>query len=197
MALSFPRPQPTSIGIEQITLRAVNATAVSSSPFTYKQQVFQHSGARWEADVVIPSIRRDLSDAWVAMLVSLRGTSGTFLLGDPDHATIKGTASSMTVTGDAGDETVTINVDGSSTLKAGDHFQLGTGADSKLHMVLADATGDGTLEIWPPLRTNYTAASATLSNPKGVFRLASNITEWTINNASAYGISFSAVEDLT
>jgi len=197
MAISYPRPQPTSIGIEQITLRAVNATAVTSSPFTYKQQVFQHSGARWEADVVIPSTRRDLSDAWVSMLVSLRGASGTFLLGDPDHATLRGTTPFLKVFGNTGDTTVTANIGNNSTILAGDHFQLGSGSTSRLHMVLEDLEGDGALEIWPPLRADYTDAPTVLTNPKGVFRLASNVSEWSVNNASAYGISFSAVEDLT
>lgn len=198
MAISYPLSTPTTIGIEQITLRAQNAVATSQSPFTYKQQVFQHPGARWEADVTIPTTRRDLADAWVSMLVALGGPYGTFLLGDPDHQTQKGTATSLSVTGSKGDRTVTADLNSeSATLLAGDHFQLGSGSDSRLHMVLVDATGDGSLEIWPPLRTNYTAASATLSSPKGVFRLSQGVTEWSINNASAYGISFSAVEDLT
>lgn len=197
MAISYPRSQPTTIGIEQITFRTKNAVATAESKFTYKQQVFQHPGARWEVDVTIPSTRRDISDAWVSMLVSLRGQAGTFLLGDPDHTSLRGTASTLTITGNAGNETVTANVDGSSTLLAGDHFQLGSGSNSRLHMVLEDRAGDGALEIWPPLRTNYSGASATLTAPKCVFRLASNVSEWSINNASAYGISFSAVEDLT
>lgn len=197
MAITYPRPQPTTIGIEQITFRAKNAVATTESPFTYKQQVFQHSGARWEVDVMIPSTRRDLSQAWVSMLVSLRGQTGTFLLGDPDHETQTGLATSMTITGNAGDETITVNsLD--NTLYAGDHFQLGSGANSRLHMVLKDfEAGDTTLEIWPPLRRDYSTASCSFSSPKCVFRLASNVTEWSINNASAYGISFSAVEDLT
>jgi hypothetical protein len=198
MAISYPRPQPTSIGFEQITIRAYNAVGKTESPFTYKQQIFQHTGTKWEADVVIPSVRRDVSDAWVSTLVSLRGMSGTILLGDPDHASIRGTATTMSITGSLGDDTVTADLNSSgATILAGDHFQLGSGSDSRLHMVLEDRTGDGSLEIWPPLRDNYTTASATLTNPKCVFRLSSNLTEWSINNASAYGISFSAVEDLT
>lgn len=197
MAISYPLSAPTTIGIEQITFRTKNAIATSESPFSYKQQVYQHSGARWEADVSIPATRRDLAQSWVAMLVGLRGQSGTFLLGDPDHTTQTGTATAMTVTGSLGDSTITVN-SLNGTLKAGDHFQLGSGNNARLHMVLLDkASGAGDLEIWPPLRANYSSASATLSEPKGVFRLANNITEWSVNSSSAYGISFSAVEDLT
>lgn len=197
MAISYPRPQPTSIGIEQITLRAVNAVATSRSPFTFKQQVFQHAGAVWQADVTIPPLRRDVTQAWVGMLTSLYGMAGTMLLGDPDHTEPLGTATALTITGSARDKTITVNTL-NGTLKAGDHFQVGTGADSRLHMVVIDkASGAGGMEIWPPLRSDYTSVTASLDTPQGVFRLSSNVTEWSINNANQYGITFSVEEDLT
>ena len=194
MALSYPLATPTSIGIESIELRAVNAVATSQSPFTYKQQIISHGGQKWEASVSIPSVHRDLAAQWKAMLVGLKGPVGTFLLGDPDYATPQGTISgSPTLTGNAGDETVTIDMDG--TLKAGDYIQLGSGSAAKLHQVLLDQDGDGTLEIWPALRSDYTEPETVIfTAPQGVFRLANNVTSWSINNASTYGISFEAVE---
>lgn len=195
MAISYPLTTPTTIGIESITLRAVNAVATSQSPFTYKQQIVSHGGQRWEASITIPAVRRDLSAEWAAFLVALKGQQGTFLLGDPDYATPRGDVSSCAVTGSAGDESVTVVMTG--TLKAGDYIQLGGGSAARLHKVLVEQTGNGTLEIWPALRDDYTSASATFYNAKGVFRLATNIGEWSINNSSAYGISFEAVEAIT
>ena len=195
MAITYPLATPTSIGIESIELRAVNAVATSQSPFTYKQQVITHGGQRWEASVSIPSVHRDKAAQWKAMLVALKGQRGTFLLGDPDYVTPQGTVSSCTLTGTVGSESPTVVMTG--TLKAGDYIQLGTGADSKLHQVLVDQSGNGTLEIWPALRTGYTSASVDFSSPKGVFRLSTNLTSWSINNASTYGISFEAVEAIT
>jgi hypothetical protein len=81
------------------------------------------------------------------------------------------------------------------TLLAGDYIQLGSGSNAKLHKVLVDQSGSGTLEIWPALRSNFSGA-ATLTNTKGVFRLASNQTNWSIGNSSAYGIQFEAMEDI-
>ena len=195
MALTYPLSTPTTIGIESIELRAVNAVAVSQSPFTYKQQVISHGGQKWEASVNIPSVHRDKAAQWKAMLVGLKGQVGTFLLGDPDYATPQGTVSSCTLTGSVGDETVNVVMTG--TLKAGDYIQLGSGSSAKLHQVLLDQDGDGSLEIWPSLRSDYTDATVTFDNPKGVFRLSNNVTSWSINNASIYGISFEAVEALT
>ena len=194
MALSYPLDTPTSIGIESIELRAVNAVATSQSPFTYKQQIISHGGQKWEASVNIPSVHRDKAAQWKALLVGLKGPVGTFLLGDPDYATPQGTVSSCTLTGSAGDETVTVVMTG--TLLAGDYIQLGSGSAAKLHQVLLDQDGDGSLEIWPALRSNYTSETVIFNAPKGVFRLATNISSWSINNASTYGISFEAVEAL-
>lgn len=192
MAISYPLSTPTTIGIESIELRAVNAVAVSQSPFTYKQQVVSQGGQKWEASVNIPSVRRDLAADWKALLVALKGQTGTFLLGDPDYDTPRGNVSSCTLSGTAGDSTATVTMTG--TLKAGDYIQLGSGSSSRLHQVLVDQTGDGSLEIWPDLRSTYTDESVTFNSAKGVFRLSNNITSWSINNASSYGISFEAVE---
>ena len=192
MAISYPLSTPSTIGIESITLRAVNAVITSQSPFTYKQQVVSHQGQRWEASVSIPSVRRDLSADWAAMLVALKGQTGTFLLGDPDYATPRGNVSSCVITGNAGDETVSAVMTG--TLKAGDYIQLGAGSSARLHKVLIDRIGNGDLEIWPNLRSDYTDQAAIFNSPKGLFRLNQNVSEWSINNASAYGISFDAVE---
>ena len=192
MALSYPLATPTTIGIESIELRAVNAVAVSQSPFTYKQQVISHGGQKWEASVNIPSVHRDKAAEWKAMLVGLKGQAGTFLLGDPDYATPQGTVSSCVLTGGAGDDNATVVMTG--TLKAGDYIQLGSGSSAKLHQVLLDQDGDGTIQIWPSLRSTYSSATVTFNSPKGVFRLATNMTSWSINNASIYGISFEAVE---
>lgn len=192
MAITYPLNTPTSIGIENITLRAVNATTTSQSPFTYKQQVVAFEGQRWEASVSIPPVHRDLAAPWKSLLVSLKGQVGTFLLGDPDYVTPRGTATICLITGSVGDSSVSVDMTG--TLLAGDYIQLGTGIDARLHQVLVDQDGAGTLEIWPSLRNNYVDSPANLDSPKGVFRLAGNTTEWSINNTSVYGISFNAVE---
>jgi hypothetical protein len=192
MAITYPLNTPTSIGIESIELRAVNSVAVSQSPFTFKQQVISHGGQKWEASVSIPVVHRDLAAPWKAMLVALKGQVGTFLLGDPDYATPRGTVSSCALSGTAGQDTATVVMTGS--LLAGDYIQLGGGASSRLHKVLVDQTGNGNLEIWPALKNSYTSSAVTFNSPKGVFRLSGNTTSYSINSTSLYSISFEAVE---
>jgi hypothetical protein len=194
MAISYPVSTPTDIGIADIQLSATNAVAVSKSPFTFATQVHAYSGEMWSASVTIPTVRKELAEPWVAFLLSLRGQYGTFLLGDPNRATPQGTASSASITGSTGDRSVSVSMVG--TLLAGDYIQLGSGSSARLHKVLVDKSGSGTLEIWPALRSNYSSSSATLTNAKGVFRLASNSTQWGIGSSSAYSIQFDAMEDL-
>lgn len=194
MSISYPVSTPTDIGIASVKLSATNAVAVSRSPYTFAIQVHAYSGEMWSASVTIPTVLKDLAEPWVAFLLSLRGQYGTFLLGDPNRTSPQGTATSATITGSTGDRTVTVAMTG--TLLAGDYLQLGSGSSAKLHKVLVDQSGSGTLEIWPALRDDYTTESATLTNPKGVFRLSSNSTEWGIGNSSTYSIQFEAMEDL-
>jgi hypothetical protein len=208
MAITYPLSLPTTIGIGEIELRANNVVGVSQSPFTYKQQVVQHQGQRWEASVSIPPVRKDLAEEWIAFLISLKGPVGTFYLGDPNMATPRGTIlSGTTVTLDsaaaAGDETVALTKGAgpakSNVFLPGDYIQIGTDSSRTLHKVLNtvdwDANGDGTADIWPHIRgTVASGTSVVHQSTTGKFRLTSGLTSWSINNASTYGISFDAVE---
>lgn len=184
---------PTSIGIAQIVLRARQTVATSESPFTYKQQVIRHTGDRWEASVTIPSVQKDLAEPWVAFLLRCKGPVNTFNLGDPNMKTKQGNIQGMTITGSAGDDSVTVGAT-SGSIKAGDYFQVGTGSSAKLYKALNDASNTQTLDIFPRLRANASTASVDLTSPEGTFRLAQPVTEWSINNAGAYGIQFECVE---
>jgi len=194
MAISYPVNTPTNIGIANITLMAENAVAISQSPFTFQQQVVAHPGQRWAASISLPPMKRQDAESWVAFLLSLYGQVGTFLLSDPNCPAPRGTATSATLTGSARSSSPTITMTG--TLLAGDYISLGSGASTRLHKVVQDRSGTGTLEIWPALRSSYTSATVDLTASKGVFRLKDNITQWNINEISSYGITFDCVEAL-
>jgi hypothetical protein len=206
MAISYPLSLPTSIGIAQIELRATNAVAVSRSPFTFSTQVHAYTGSAWQADVSLPSIRRDLAEDWVAWLLSLRGQLGTFYLGDPNAVTPRGSArdTDTVFTSAAVSSGSSIAVDSAPTsitgyLKAGDYIQVGTGTARQLFKVLADvdtnSLGEATIDVWPNVRTSIANNSLiTVENAKGLFRLSSNEQTYSINEASFYGISFGAME---
>jgi hypothetical protein len=194
MAISYPVNTPTNIGIANITLMAENAVAISQSPFTFQQQVVAHPGQRWAASISLPPMKRQDAESWVAFLLSLYGQVGTFLLSDPNCSAPRGTATSATLTGSAGSTSPTITMTG--TLLAGDYISLGSGATARLHKVVQNRSGNGTIEIWPALRSSVTGASVDLTEAKGRFRLKDNITQWSINEISSYGITFDCVEAL-
>jgi len=85
---------------------------------------------------------------------------------------------------------------------AGDYIQLGSGSSATLHKVLqqvdSDLLGEATLEIWPKLRkTANDDDTIVVENAVGVFRLVNSSQSWDIDDRSAYGISFDAVEAIT
>ena len=207
MAISYPRTFPTHTGIKAINLRAVNQSAISASPFTFKQQVHKHTGERWEAEVTLPPMKRTDAEQWIAWLMSMGGLSGTFLMGDPLGATARGAASGTPVV-DGGSQTgSTLTINGAVTsvtgwIKAGDYIQLGGGSSATLHKVLQDAASDASggvaLDIWPSLRSSPTDGSTVVvSGAEGRWRLNAATVDWSIDNAAVFGLTFGAIEAIT
>ena len=206
MAISYPLALPATNTIRSIELRTVNAVAYSRSPFTFAGQAHEYAGKMWQADITLKPMRRSDAEKWITWLMSLKGQLGTFYLNDPLGCTPLGSARNS--------DTVTIN--GSTTsgntldiqsaplsttdfLKAGDYMQIGSGTSRQLFKVLqdvdTDASGTATVDVWPNVRTSIADNSPiTFESAKGVFRLASNETSWSVNEASIYGITFGAVE---
>ena len=209
MAISYPIAFPVISGVESVVLRTRPVVAVSESPFTLTQQAQAHQGQRWEASVNIPTRKRSIAEYWVAFLLKLNGRQGTFLFGDPNGATPRGSASSSPgtpVVDGAGQTGNQLNISGapsgaSGYLLAGDYIQLGSGSGSRLFKVLddvnTDSVGDFTALLWPSLRSSpANGATVVVSAAQGVFRLDKNLTEWGISQQTFYDISFNAVEVL-
>lgn len=216
MTISYPLSTPTDIGIANIELRAQNAVAISQSPFTYATQTHSYSGQMWQATVTIPPVRRDLAEPWIAFLLSLKGPTGTFLLGDPNCKTPRGSglvstngveADNAAVSGANSTNDSTIYVDGftpteTGVLLPGDYIQLGTGSSATLHKVLtqvdSDTNGAAEIDIWPSLRRDLVDNEAvTITDTVGLFRLVGPVQSWTINDSSVYGVTFEAMEVIT
>ena len=154
-------------------------------------------------------MKRADAEEWISFLIKLKGSYGTFLLGDPSAITPRGTASSSPGTpvvnggSQTGDQLVIDGATASQTgyLKAGDYIQLGSGASAKFHKVLEDTDTDGsgnaTLTIFPDLRSSPADdATVVVTNAKGVFRLSDNLINWNVDEASVYGITFGCAESL-
>lgn len=172
-----------NVGIQSMTMRLRSATAISQSPFTYDQQVYQHQGVRWEAEVTLPPLKRTDAKQVEAFFAALRGQANTFTLGNPLHNT---TATGSITSGTKGATTVTGTTTG---VVAGDYFEIG-GA-----LYIVTGTTASTIDIMPPLRTAISAStSLDFTLPVGTWRLATNEIGWSIDQASLYGFTFACVE---
>lgn len=202
MTISYPLTVP-SHGFRSLVLRAVEKVGIVESPTSFQPGIQDFGGQRWEADVELPPLSRADASAWVAFLQSLKGVYGTFLMGDPVGATPRGAwAGTPLVNGahSAGAESLALDgLTASTTLKAADYINVGSGLTTHLHQLLADASANGsgqvTIDIWPPLRADLADNAAIVkTSAMGRWRLATNTRSWDIALAQIYGIRFVAVE---
>lgn len=192
MAITYPLTTPSISRYASVIIRPNSAIASDGSPFTFDESFQDWGGQQWLAEVQLPTMNADCSSDWEAFLTAARGRFGTFLLGDPARTAPRGTATSASISGAEGAATVSVSMSG--TLLAGDMFQIGSGATARLYKVLVDQSGNGSLEIWPGLRSAASNAAAVLSNPKGVFRLSENAPAWSVSNGRWRRIAFTAQE---
>lgn len=192
---------PADIGQTDVTLRAVNIVGEQRGPFNAKREIQVFPGAHWEIEVAFLPVLRAEAQRLEAFLLSLRGKAGTFRLADPYRSVPLGSnlgTPLVRVATVAGDEAVltkgwTINqVD---ALKAGDFIEIGT----RLHMVLqdadADASGNATVNVWPPIRQVHAVNAPVITrNARGVFALDANAVEFTRGVNGYNGAILRAVE---
>lgn len=186
MPLTFP-----SVGITDLTMRLKRVVSVSESPFTLDTQVYTHQGARWECEVTLPPLTYTEAKQVEAFIIGLKGRSGTFTFGNPLHTS--NANATLASAADARDETLDIAV-GGSAVDAGTYFQIG----NYLYITTADkSAGAGTLHFQPPLKESIAISQACdFTQPKSLWRMASNDVGWSVNQASLYGFTFAFVEAL-
>lgn len=208
--VSYPLDLPAAPALAGITLRRAPVTGMSRSPYTGAQYVVAYAGQWWEADCLLPTMKRPEAAAWRSFFAKLNGSYGTFLLGDPTGQVPRGSAASAPGTPlvkGAGQSGGTLVIDGlppgaADYLMAGDFIQLGTGLSSRLHMVTDDAdvngSGEATLNLWPNLRASPSDNAAVIvSGAKGLFRLMKSTTEDSARPGPFYDFeNFTAIEAL-
>lgn len=206
-APTYPLTLPTAPAFSQARWTLKRATAMSESPFTGQQQVFDYGYALWTATLTLPPMMREQAANWEAFMMKLHGRKGTFLLGDPDAKTIQGGANtSATLNGaiSVGDFTISINTNNANmtnVFKAGDYIQIGTAGAAKLYMIVDNATSNSSgivsVNIEPAIKVAASdAAAVDYTAAQGVFRMDSADLGWDTNEVSRYGITFSCTEAL-
>lgn len=196
---------PTSSCAASVTMTLNRVVGLTQSPFTLEEQAFKWQGEAWSVDFMMPPFKsRAIASQWISFALKLRGQFGTFYLGDPSARIPQGVGTGTPVVDGINQNGNTLLTRGwtsgvTGILLAGDYIQIGTGTNSRLHMVTADANSDGSgdaaLSIEPALR--YSPADGTainVNNPVGVFRLTENSWSWSVTPGKIYRLSFQAVE---
>jgi hypothetical protein len=205
--ITYPLSLPPTPGWVKVNLVASNVVGLSISPFTLQAQTYQWPGEGWSASVSLPPMTQSTAEAWVTFLVSLRGTLGTFYIGDPLHLAPRGVATGTPVVNGAQSAmSTTLATRGwtasvTNIFLAGDYIQLGTGVQQRIYKVLtnanSDGSGDATFDIFPVLREGVSDDQPlTLINPAGTFRLTKDARQFDMNEAKQFGIDFECEEAL-
>lgn len=206
MPVPYPAEMPTS-GVTSINWNNATASLVSRSPFTFQGQAQYYSGAIRMATVAIDNLNREEAEDWVGFLDSLHGTRGTFLFGDPMAANgpmgVGGGSPLLRAQESNGTDTLAIKTNYTAVtngyLRRGDWIQIGTQANSRLYKVTRtmnlNASGEGTIHIWPALRGDKALDTAIyLIGPRGLFRRSSGSFGYVEDNQCSYSISFDCEE---
>lgn len=174
-----------NVGLTSFNMRLKSAVSVSTSPFTYTQQVYQHPGVIWEAEITLPALNRSEAKQVEGFLAGLRGSSGTFTMAHPLHTS----TANGTITGAVGDTSITVNMSASASV--GDYF-----SHSGHIYIITEKTSATNYQIMPPLRDAAATSTVDFTYPEGTWRLASNEVNWSTDVAGIYGFSLAIVEAL-
>jgi hypothetical protein len=161
------------------------------SPFTMQIQQYNWPGQGWLGSVDCPPMVRADAEAVIAFLLGAQ--RGTFYFQDYANPINRGgVTGTLTVTTATANATTLTFGGATGSFALGDWLQIST----SLYKVV-QVNSSSSVEVFPVLRSSYAASTPiTYANAKGVFRLASSSTEWSIDLASIYGINFSIIEDV-
>ena len=191
MAISYPLTPPAALEASRLSMTGVSATSRNISPFTMQVQQYNWPGQGWLGTVDCPPMTRTAAEQVVSFL--LMAQRGTFYFQDFANPTARGSVTGTLTVSSATANTSTLGISGATgSFAAGDWLQIST----SLYKVV-QVNSSSSVDVFPVLRSSYAGGTAiTYSNAKGVFRLAESSTQWSIDTAKFYGVSFNVMEDV-
>lgn len=191
MAITYPLTPPSPFRISKLSLSGLSVTSRNVSPFTLQTQQYNWPGQGWFGSVECPPMVRADAEAVIGFLLAAQ--RGTFYFQDYANTSPRGNVSGTLTVSSATANTSTLTFSGATgSFAVGDWLQIST----SLYKVV-QVNSSNSVDLFPVLRSSYAGGTAiTYTNAKGVFRLASPQTDWSIDLANIYGISFSIVEDI-
>ena len=195
MAISYPLTPPSPFRISRLSLTGISAAARNVSPFTFQIQQYNWSGQGWLGSVDCPPMTRADAEAVIGFLLAAQ--RGTFYFQDYANTSPRGNVTGTLLVSTATANTSTLTFSGASgSFAVGDWLQIST---SLYKVVQVNSTSS--VDVFPVLRSSYAAStpitySAADGGAKGVFRLSEPATNWSIELAKIYGVSFGIIEEV-
>lgn len=201
-AITYPLALPTVRAPRATRFELRYLVGAGSSPFSGITQVHDWGGRVWAFEAQYGPMSRAHFDEFLAFFAKLRGRYGTFLAGDWDRRTPRGSISGSPLIDGAGQTGNLIAVKGlaestSGLWLPGDPIQIGYRLHIAVASVASDSSGMANVQIEPELRESPADETPIIySAPKGLFRLAGNSVPWDSDAAAAHGFTISAIEAL-
>ena len=191
MAISYPLTPPAALEASSLSITGISATSRNVSQFTLQTQQYNWPGQGWLGSVECPPMQRAEAEQVLSFLLSAQ--RGTFYFGDYANPTARGNVTGTLTVSSATTNTTTLGISGATgSFAVGDWLQIST----SLYKVV-QVNSSSSVDLFPVLRASYAGGTAiTYSSARGVFRLAESSTQWSIDVAKFYSISFSVVEDV-
>lgn len=191
MAISYPLTPPAALEASSLSITGASAISRNVSPFTLQIQQYNWPGQGWLGSVECPPMQRAEAEQVISFL--LNAQRGTFYFQDYANPTARGSVTGTLTVSSATANTTTLGISGATgTFAVGDWIQIST----SLYKI-TQVNSSSSVDVFPVLRSSYAGGTAiTYSNAKGVFRLAETSTQWSIDTAKFYGISFNVIEDV-
>lgn len=201
--INYPLYPPTDAKTTEssFSLIAANVVGVNQSPYNYNSQVYDYNSESWGLKVSVNPLTRAEAQPWIAFLTALRGRRGTFMWGPVIMSEPLGVGLGVPVVNGADQNGRELSTSGwnvqTQILRAGDLFQI----DQRLYMSLTAATsdinGNATLDVFPRLKNHANGSALILGNPKGIFKLTSNVVPVIdVSESGLFNINFEAEEAL-
>lgn len=196
---------PATLGLVKMTWQPQRMDLSFSSPFS--SQSVQIEAPKWAVTLTSRPMRENVSGAWKALFMQLRGRTNQLELWDFGRPAPVGTMrGSMTLNAAAAQGATTLSIvaagQAAKTLLQGDLLGIGSGLTQQVVMVVADATSNGAgviaVTVEPPLRNAFAGgAIVTWDKPKALFRAARPLSAWEYGNSAiiASGFNLDLIED--
>ena len=191
MAISYPLTPPAALVASKLIITGVSSTRRNISPYTLQSQQYNWTGQGWLGSVECPPMVRADAEAVIGFLLAAQ--RGTFYFRDYANPNPRGAVTGTLTVASATANDTTLGITGATgSFAVGDWIQIST----SLYKV-TQVNSSSSVDLFPLLRASYSGGTAIVkSSAVGVFRLAEPSTQWSIELASIYGMSFSVVEDV-